>query len=188
MGRARPRLIHNLLGSLAILTVVAGLGLGLPAVNRALPNAKPVAADRPYPIDNGVSVVPPPGAVLDVTRTRPAGDRGTALFLLGGVRYALTARPFNGKLGDAAAELRRKITAIHGYQITGNEVRVRTAAGVDGWQGTYSSPGRVGRYAVFLTGGVAVEATVAGPDPDLHSALPALQVSISSIAFREVPT
>jgi hypothetical protein len=185
MGRARPRLIHNLLGSLAILTVVAGLGLGLPAINRSLPNARPVAADRPYLIDSRVTVLPPPGAVLDVTRTRPAADRGTALFLLGGVRYALTARPFSAGLAEAAAELRRKITAIHGYQITGREVRVRTAAGVDGWQGAYSSPGRVGQYAVFLAGGTAVEATVAGPDPDLHAALPTLQASIASIAFVE---
>lgn len=187
MARARPRLIHNLLGSLAILTIVAGLGLGLPALNRSLPNAKPVAADRPYLIASRVSVVPPPGAALDVTRTRPAADRGTALFLLGGVRYALTARPFSGGLGAATAELRRTITAIHGYQITGREVRVHTARGVDGWQGAYSSPGRVGQYAVFLSGGTAVEATVAGADSDLHAALPALRASIATITFLDPP-
>ncbi|HKT00096.1 MAG TPA: hypothetical protein VJT31_11235 [Rugosimonospora sp.] len=185
MGRARPRLIHNLLGSLAILAIVTGLGLGLPALNRSLPSAKPVAADRPYAVDANVTVVPPPGATVDVTRTRPAGDRGTALFLLGGVRYALVAQPFTGGLDGAAADLRRKIAAINGYQITGREVPVRTAHGVPGRQGGYASPGRVGQYTVFLSGGVSVEATIAGADPDLHAALPALQASIASIAFGD---
>ncbi len=183
MGRARPRLIHNLLGSLAILGIVLGLGLGLPALNRTLPNAKPVAADRPYLVGGRVTVVPPPGASLDVTRTRPTQAQGAALFLLGGVRYALVAQPFSGNLAAAVADLRRKITAIHGYQITGREVPVRTAQGVAGWRGGYASPGRVGQYAVFLSGGISVEVTIAGADPDLHAALPALQASIASICF-----
>lgn len=185
LARVRPQLIHNLLGSLAILAVVAGLGLGLPALNRSLPSARPVVADRPYPVDSHVSVVPPPGAALDVTRTMPAGERGTALFLLRGVRYALTAQPYGGNLEGATAALRRKITAKPGYQITGREAAVHTAGGVAGLRGGYSSPGRAGQYAVFLAVGTAVEVTIAGADPDLHAALPALQASIASIAFRD---
>lgn len=187
MGRARARLIHNLLGSLAVLSILLGLGVGLPALNRSIPNAKPVATDRPYLVDGNVSVVPPPGAALDVTNTRPVEDRGAALFLLGGVRYALTTQPCDGGLDEAAADLRRKITSVHGYQITGREVPVRTAQGVPGWQGGYSSPGRVGQYTVFVAGGTAVEATIAGADPDLHAALPALQTSIASIFFLDRP-
>jgi hypothetical protein len=187
MGRERTRLIHNLLGSLAILAIILGLGLGLPALNRSLPNARPVAADRPYLVDRTVSVVPPTNAQVDVVNTRPALDRGTALFLLGGVRYALTAEPFTGELAAAAASLRGKIMRKPGYQITGREVPVRTLDGVTGRRGGYSSPGRVGQYTVFLYGGTAVEATIAGADPDLHAALPALQASIASIEFRDRP-
>src|SRR5690242_6419586 len=185
MGRARFGLIHNLLGSLAILAVVGGLGLGLPALNRTLPSARPVAADRPYPVDALVSVVPPRGAALDVTRTMPAGARGTALFLLRGVRYALTAQPYGGSIEGAVAALRRKITAKAGYQITGRETPVRTADGVPGLRGGYASPGRAGQYTVFLSGGTVVEVTIAGAEPDLHAALPELQTSIASISFRD---
>ena len=51
----------------------------------------------------GVTVVPPPGAVLDVTGTRPGDDEGTALFRLGPVRYAIAVQPFDGTLAMAAA-------------------------------------------------------------------------------------
>src|SRR5689334_20560765 len=101
MGWARTRLIRNLLYSLGLLAFVAGTGLGLPALNRALPSNRPVPAGQPYVVGGGVSVVPPPGALLDVTRARPAIDRGTALFLLGGVRYALMVLPFTGDLAAA---------------------------------------------------------------------------------------
>jgi hypothetical protein len=107
-----------------------------------------------------------------------------ALFLVGAVRYAVTARPFTGDLRAATAQLRKEITANRGYQITGREVAVRTRAGVPGWQGGYSSPGRVGLYTVFLAGGTAVDVTIAGGDPDLRAALPALRTSIGSVDFQ----
>jgi hypothetical protein len=189
MGRARgepspasPR-GRNLLGCLAVLVVLGAIGLGLPALNRAVPAARPIAEGRPYEIGAGVTVLPPPGAALDVTRSRPGTDRGTALFLLGGVRYALTALPFDGDLSTAVAALRHEITALHGYQVTGVEVPARTSAGVAGRQGGYTSPGRVGQYSVFLYRGIAVQVTIAGADPDLRAALPAMQASVASIRF-----
>src|SRR5262245_26450811 len=106
MGRGRRQeirrgsgyLIGNLWRSLALLGVVTAFGVGLPALDRAVPAARPVPVDRAYPVGAGVSVVPPAGAELDVTGTRPGADRGTVLFLLGGVRYAITVLPFTGGL------------------------------------------------------------------------------------------
>jgi hypothetical protein len=180
MGR---RLLRNSLWSAAVLGVVAGLGFGLPAVNDALPAAKPIPTDRPYLVGGGISVVPPPGAQLDVTKTVPGGDRGTALFVIGGIRYAIVVVPFAGSLASATSQFRTKITATRGYQVTGKETPTRTAQGVTGLQGGYSSPGRDGRYAVFLSEETAVEVTFAGVDLELHGALAALETSVASIAF-----
>jgi hypothetical protein len=163
----------------AILAVLAGLAFGLPAVNAAIPAAQTVATDRPYPLGSGVTVRPPAGAQLDVTRS----GRGTTLFVEGGVRYLLVVAPFPGGLGDVAARIRQKITANRGYQVTGAETPTRTDQGITGRQGGYTSPGRVGRYAVFLARGVSVEVTIAGADIDLRAALPDLTASVASIEF-----
>jgi hypothetical protein len=187
MARPRHDLMGNLAGSLALLAVVAAFGFGLPALDRAVPAARPVPVDRPYPVGAGVTVVPPAGAELDVTRTRPAADRGTVLFLLGAVRYAITVLPFTGGLAGAVADLQRQITAVGGYQVYGPVVPVRTAAGVPGLRGGYTSPGRAGRYEVFLAGGTAAQVTIAGADPDLSAQLDALQASVASLVFPGSP-
>ena len=180
MGR---RELRNLAESAAVLAVLAVLAFGLPAVNAAIPAAQAVATDRPYQLGDGVTVRPPDGAQLDVTRS----GRGSTLFLLGGVRYLLVVAPFTGRLEDVAAQLRQKVTANRGYQVTGSENPTRTDQGVTGRQGGYTSPGRNGRYAVFLHAGVAVEVTIAGADLDLRSALPGLTVSVASIEFPGPP-
>ncbi|OLB79300.1 MAG: hypothetical protein AUI14_10760 [Actinobacteria bacterium 13_2_20CM_2_71_6] len=171
--------VRNLGWSLGILAVVGSLAFGLPAVNAALPAARAVPTDQPYPLGHGVSVVPPPGAQLDVTRSVP----GSTLFVLGGVRYLLVVMPFDGTLEDAAAQVRQKITANRGYQVTGPETPAATAQGVTGKLGGYTSPGRNGRYAVFLRGGTGVQVTVAGADLELRPVLPMLITSMTSIAF-----
>jgi len=61
---------------------------------------------------------------------------------------------------------------------------VRTAQGVTGRQGTYASPGRVGRYAVFVAHGLSVEVTVAGSHTELPGVLPGIAASIRTLAFR----
>src|SRR2546430_1930916 len=154
--------VGNAAWSLTILSVLAGLGFGLPAVNAAIPAARQLAADQPYPLGNGATVRPPPGPAPDVTRS----GRGTTLFVRGGVRYQLVVAPFPGSLDEAVARLRHKITANRGYQVTGAETTVRTDQGVTGRQGGYTSPGRDGRYAVLLTRGICVEGTIAGAHPD----------------------
>jgi len=183
MGHGRHRLFRNLLSSAGVAGTVALIGLGLPAVNNAIPAAQPVAAGRPYTVAAGVTVDPPAGASLDVTGTQPGQRQGSALFVVGPVRYALVVMPFNGSLAQAAARLRTKITSKPGYQIAGGEQPTITAYGVAGRQGIYASPGRGGRYAVFVSGGVVVEVTIAANDIDLRTELPIIAASVRTIRF-----
>jgi hypothetical protein len=169
------------LWSTGILIVLGTLAFGLPAVDAALPAGRPVPAGQPYPLGNGVTVVPPAGAELDVTTS--AAVPGRTVFLLGGVRYLIAVAPFVGSLAEATDQLRRKVTANRGYQVTGPETVTRTAQGVPGRQGGYTSPGRDGRYAVFLAAGVSVQITLAGTEPQLHPLLPALTASVASLTF-----
>jgi hypothetical protein len=177
---AQHRFARNLAGSLAILATIGGIAYGLPAVDRALPSDRPVAAGEPYTVGAGVTVVPPPHSMIDVTKTRPGADRGTALFLLDSVRYVIVVVPFTGTLDEAAARLRRKITGSAGYQVAGNERPVTTAQGLVGRHGAYAAPGRAGRYAVFVVDGLAVEVTVSGSGARFDSAI----ASVRSIAVR----
>ncbi len=183
MGYGRHRLVRNLWGSLAVAGVLASIGLGLPAINKEVPAVQPVASNRPYPVGAGVAVLPPPGASLDASQTRPGASSGQVLFYIGSVRYVLTATPFTGSLGDATSSLRTRITATSGYQVTGPESPIITRAGVIGRQGMYASSGRDGRYAVFLNHGIAVEVTLAGNEVDLRPLLPEIESSIQSITF-----
>jgi hypothetical protein len=181
MGRVTPRQLTNLLGALGVVAVLAGLAFGLPAVDRALPSQRPVAADRPYPVGAGVTVIPPVGATIDLTGTRPGQDEGTALFRLGPVRYAIAVRPFNGDLVTAAERLRQRITGTPGYQVTGAQLAISTADGLTGLQGGYTAPGRGGRYAVFVTDGLTIEVTVSGAELDLGRSLPPIEASTRTL-------
>lgn len=186
MGYGRRRLLRNLLGSLGIIAVIAAVGLGLPAADRAIPAAHAIPAGR-YLVAAGVSVVPPAGTAIDVTRTQPGAREGAALFLVGSVQYAVVVTQFSGTLAEAARRLRSKITSVSGYQIADGESAIATTRGVAGRQGMYVTPGHDGRYAVFLSGGLDVELTVAGGIVDLRHRLPALEASIRSLAFGDPP-
>src|SRR3954465_12810385 len=94
--------IRNLGWSAGILVLIGSLAVGLPAVNAVLPAARPVPVDQPYPLGSGVTVVPPPGARLDVTTSVP----GRTLFVLGGVRYLLVVEAFAGPPPRAPGPLR----------------------------------------------------------------------------------
>jgi hypothetical protein len=181
MARVTRRELANLLGALAVVAVLAVLAFGLPAVDRALPAERPIRADRPYLIGGGVTVMPPGGAVLDVTGTRPGDEEGRVLFRLGPVRYSIVVRPFEGSLEAAATSLRRRITDTSGYQVTGAQLGIATADGLAGLQGGYAGPGRGGRYAVFVTNGHTIEVTVSGADLDLGRTLPAITASTSTL-------
>src|SRR2546421_5420697 len=135
--------LRNLGWSAGILVVIGSLAIGLPAVNAALPVARPVPVDQPFPLGNGVTVVPPPGARLDVTTSVP----GRTLLVLGGVRYLLVVEPFDGTLDEATGQLRQKITANRGYQVTGPEATTATRQGVGGRLGGGTPPGGGGGEA-----------------------------------------
>jgi hypothetical protein len=184
MGTVTRRQLANLLGALLIVVILAGLAFGLPALNAALPADRPVSADEPYRIGAGVTIRPPPGAVLDVTGTRPGADEATALFRIGPVRYAIAVQPYDGTLAAAADRLRRRITDTSGYQVTGAQLAVATASGLAGLQGGYAAPGRGGRYAVFVADGRTIEVTVSGADLDLGRTLPAIEASTRTLRYE----
>src|SRR6266545_3574292 len=72
MRTVTRRQFANLLGALGLVTAIAGLAFGLPALDRSLPSEQPVRADQPYLIGGGVTVVRPPGGCASASPTRPA--------------------------------------------------------------------------------------------------------------------
>jgi hypothetical protein len=183
MGWATRRQLTNLVGALALVAALSVLAFGLPAIDRALPSQRPVRTDQPYTVGGGVTVLPPPGATIDLTGTRPGGSQGQVLFRLGPVQYAIVVQPFDGTLATAADRLRRRITGTPGYQVTGTQLAVATMGGITGLQGGYTAPGRGGRYAVFVAAGRTIEVTVSGTELDLGRRLPAVDVSTRSLRY-----
>lgn len=170
--------------ALVLVLILAGLTYGLPLLDRAVPAQRAVAAGAPYEVGAGVTLVPPPDATLDVTGTRPGADRGTALFRIGPVRYAVAVQPFDGDLTAAAVRLRQRITGTSGYQVTGTQLAVWTAGGLAGVQGGYTAGNRGGRYAVFVAHGLTIEVTVSGGEPDLGRTLPAIDASTRTLRYE----
>ena len=185
MGAALPGLVRNALASLAVVGAVAVISVGFPLLDQSMPAGRAVVANVPYQVGGKVTVVPPPGASLDLTRTRPGGDRGTALFVIDGVRLALVASPYHDSLPEAASRLHLKITNTTGFQVTGADQGIQTAQGVSGLRGGYSSPGRLGEYAVFVAHGMSVEVTASGPEDRLRLVLPVLEQSLRSLTFGD---
>jgi hypothetical protein len=187
MGLARAASVRNALASLAVLAVVGLIAFGIPLFNRTLPADRPVAGGRPFDVGGGVSVVPPAGATVDVTGTRPASDWGTALFLVTGVRLVVVVTPYLGTLDGARSRLSGKITKSTGAQVATTDEAVRTAQGVDGRLGAYTAPGRLGTFAVFVAREVSVEVTASGPDAVLRARSAAVRASIRSVTFGGTP-
>ena len=187
MGRITRRELTNLLGAFGVVATLGGLAFGLPALDRSLPSQRAVSTDEPYLVGAGVSVVPPVGATLDVTETRPGDGEGTVLFRVGPVRYAIAVRPFPGDLETAATRLRKRITNTAGYQVTGAQLMVSTAGGLAGIQGGYTAPGRGGRYAVFVADGLTIEVTISGNDLDLGRTLPQIDASTRTLRYDGPP-
>jgi hypothetical protein len=183
MGSAQAVSLRNAWGSLAVLAAVAVIAFGLPLIDRALPSARALAVGRPYEVGAHVTVVPPGGASVDVTGTRPGADRGTALFLIGGVRLVVVVSPYTGTLTAAATRLGAKITHSTGFQVAQAGQQIRSAQGVAGLRGGYSSPGRLGEYAVFVSGNRSVELTASGQQGELRSQEAAVTASVQSVQF-----
>ena len=173
------------MSSVAVLGVILFVAFGLPAINRLVPTGNDKVGGRAYGVGGGVTVIPPHNASIDPASTRPGNDRGTALFLfLGPVRYVIVVSPFTGSVEDAAAKLRTKITATRGYQVTNDEHPYATAGGLNGVQGCYSAPGRLGRYAVLLSRDRSIEVTVSGTEGELAGQMAQIE-HIASIEQRQ---
>jgi hypothetical protein len=183
MVLAQRRQVVNLLASGMLAAVVGLIAVGLPALDRALPARRPVSG-MPYLVGGGITVVPPPGSFVDVTRTRPGDDRGTALFLIGAVQYGVSVAPYAGDLTAAVGRLRQRITGTSGYQVTGPEQAVTTGSGIQGLQGGYTAPGRGGRYAAFVVSGSVIEVTVSADAVDVGRGLPGIESTTRSIRRR----
>jgi hypothetical protein len=168
---------------LGVLAVVAGIALGLPALDRMLPNQRAVAPGVAYPITDAITIVPPYGARLDVRQTRPGADSGYAVFVMGRVRFAVLVSRGRLSLTQAASRLRTRLRDGLGARPTGEErplVGVAVGASV---AGQFRAGTDAGWYAVCLVGtGIVVDATANGPPDDVTERLPAIEASAASIA------
>jgi hypothetical protein len=184
MGPPRAGLMRDTLGSLAVLGAVVLVAFGLPLIDRALPASRPLETvdAAPFTVGSGVTMVPPGQSRVDLVKTRPGRDRGTALFLIGGVRVAVVVGPYRGSLDDAFHRLHHKLERT-GDASVGPAGPVRTTQGVAGVQGQYVSAGRPGTYAVFVADGVGVEVTAGGPGTELGALAPQLDLAVRSVRF-----
>ncbi|HLT10939.1 MAG TPA: hypothetical protein VK028_09050 [Micromonosporaceae bacterium] len=179
---ARVGLAREAVGSLAIAGVLALFAFVLPAVDRQIPSERPVPPAMPYAVGGSVTVVPPAGASVELTQTRPGAERGSALFLVGDLRLAVVVGPFRGGLAEAEERLRRRIESTGSTPGAAGQ-EVRTEQGVVGRHGTYTSPGRHGEYAVFLRDSEMVQATASGPADAYPTLAPRVREWLRSITF-----
>jgi hypothetical protein len=184
MGVPQAGLRRNGLYSLGILAVVAAITLGLPALDRALPPERAVPTGVAYPVTDTVTVIPPAGARLDVSQTRPGRHSGHAVFLLGRVRIAILVSPDQLTLAAAADQLRTRLRDGLGATSIGPEGITPTGI----LTGRFRAGPDRGWYAVRVFGSTTVvnatvvNATASGPPGELASGLPAIEASVASIA------
>ncbi len=187
MGPARAGLRRDTLGSLAIAGAVALIAFGLPYADHLFPDTRPVMARASYGVGGGVTLVPPAGADVDVTQTRPGLDQGTALFTAEGVRVAVVVTRYRDSLDASATRLRLRIVRVGDARLAGDEGSVTTAAGVVGRTGGYAGTGRTGTYAVFVADGHSAEVTVSGSATDMARLRPQLDLMVRSVSFGADP-
>jgi hypothetical protein len=155
----------------------------LPAINRAVPLTKTHVAARRHDVAAGVSVIPPPGGLTAKT-TRSGDESGSVLFLVGPALYVISVEPYDGDLEGASVQLKTKIQSMRGYQVTSGDVPLVTRSGIRGLGGSFTAPGRLGRFAVFVVPGHIIEVTLNGSDGDLAVALQRIDESVASIAYE----
>ncbi|HEX6686496.1 MAG TPA: hypothetical protein VF062_27235 [Candidatus Limnocylindrales bacterium] len=173
---------RNLLGGAAVLATIMAVVFGLPAIDRAVPADRAAPAQR-HTIADGISVVPPTGALI-AKRTRIGPETGSILFLIGPARYVISVEPFTGDLPEAASRLRTKIQSMRGYQVTSPETPMVTDSGLHGLGSSFTAPGRSGRYLAFVVPGRTVEVTINVSETDFQQGLVPIDESIASIAWN----
>lgn len=172
----------NLAGALSVLGALLTVVFGLPALDRAVPADRALASAQRREVAAGVTVVPPVGAFIAKASKSESGN-GSVLFLVGPARYVIAVSPFDGDLTAANDKLKTRIQAMRGYQVTAGEQPLVTKGGITGVAGTFTAPGRVGRYAAFVVPGHIVEVTITGSEADLAPALKRIDESVASISY-----
>jgi hypothetical protein len=199
MATKRPAVLGNGVASLAVAAVVAGFGLGLPAVNRSVSGLRALPTGVPYRVSDAVTVVPPIGARLDAGLTRPARDGsggiGTVYFVRGAVRMQVTVRTASESPPDPDAGLREKIRRTPGLRLIADGAGESAPDALDGEAaasagrsiGRYVGRGIEGRYRAASCGRVVAEATVHGPAADMADQADAIRASLASLTCRLPP-
>lgn len=183
---------YSLGGSLAIVAVLALIAIGLPWLDRMVPGDQSLAPGVPYLVGCGIEITPPPGAFLDVGKSRPGKTTSRAIFTVKNtaLRYVIVATYRDGSLDDAWRRLRRRLTDIGGIRLFGDQAGIKTAAGVAGFTGMYIPINRqvtspYGKYAVFVFDGPSVvEVIVVGTAESLRKAAQTIDATFTSVVAR----
>ncbi|MGH3716020.1 MAG: hypothetical protein ACRDT4_21540 [Micromonosporaceae bacterium] len=187
VGRQRAAVTWwgNLRGSVAVLATVCAISLGLPALEHALPDHRAIPTGIRVTVGHGVTLLPPPDAVLDSAETSPRDGR--LVLQVSGSRYAVTVSPYLGTLPQAADRLLSRIRDLPGYQLSGAPTPVTTLDGLDGLAGRFSSARRDGYYTVFVSGGRVVEVVAHGVGFALSGTLQWVRESVATVRFEAYP-
>lgn len=172
----------NLAGAGSVLAALLTVVFGLPALERAVPAQRAVATAHRHEIAAGVTVIPPAGALI-AKRSRTGPGEGSVLFLIGPARFVIAVEPFEGDLQAASGKLRTKIQSMRGYQITAGEAPLVTLSGLSGLAGSFTAPGRIGRFAAFIAPGHIIEVTINGSEGGLQQSLMLIDQSIASLSY-----
>lgn len=201
----RRFLIRDALYSAAVVVFLLAAAIGLPAVDRSVPGLRRLPDGVPYRVGAGIELVPPPGALLDVSRSRPAETWGRAVLILadGQVRCLVVVSGYDGSLEQATERLRNRLERVAGVRLGASLATVRTAAGNDGQEGQYVPAGgrggtglfdtvqpdrearRAGRFAVFVIAGRVVEVTAVGPAKALRGVGESINECLTTITEQE---
>ncbi|HEX4247528.1 MAG TPA: hypothetical protein VH008_06650, partial [Pseudonocardia sp.] len=148
----------------------------------ALPAQRPVPADRPMALGAlPVTVVPPPGARLDATQTRPRAD--TVQFLVGDVEYWLRASEYTGSLSELADRARRTREAELGFVSMEPDRAATTRQGAEGRQAGFVLAASTGHSAVFVADGIAVWVDVRGTPDEMARHSASIEASVATLTI-----
>ena len=178
----RGTVVRNLLGCLAVLACLALILYGPYAVNRALPAQRPVPTDQPMALGAlPVTVVPPPGALLDATQTRPRDD--TVQFQVGDVEYWLRATKYTGSLPELADRARQTRAAEKGFVSMEPDRAATTRQGTPGRQAGFVLATATGHSAVFVGDGIAVWVDVRGTPLAMAEHTADIEASVATLTI-----
>ncbi|MEV4533295.1 hypothetical protein AB0J82_05630 [Asanoa sp. NPDC049518] len=180
MGGGGSAWRRNLVGCIVVAAGVLGLSLGVPAIDRAIPDAT-VSSTNPLEFADNASVVPPPDATVVSDQTSP--DQGVVTMAVDGVRYRLSAESFPGTLQQLADRIRGVVQNVAGIQAISPDQPVTSNSGIPGLQATYVGENRTGWYTVYLSDGTGVTAVVDGNDAGVTEHRDELEASVRTVVI-----